>query len=93
MKEVNYYVIGGQYYQYCYGGSASLLGAKQIAAKHDEHWDNWQGWHRPKIYAACDCFLADTQFNGEQMIHKPEAVPVEVYDMDRKKWVAGNRED
>ena len=88
MKALNYYVIGGQYHFYCYGGSPSLRGAKLIAAKHDEHWDNWQGWHRPGIYAAEDCVLADTEFYGEQMVPKPGTFPVATYDMDLKRWKA-----
>lgn len=87
-NKINFYVIGGQYAQYNYGGSETLRGAKLIAAKHDEYWDNWQGWHRPCIYAAEDCFLANTQFNGEQMIHKREAIPVAEYDMERKSWIS-----
>jgi hypothetical protein len=87
MKMKKYQVIGGQYYQFNYGESDTLRGAKQIAAKHDEYWDNWQGWHRPSVYAAEDCVLADTQFHGEQMIHKPEALPIARYDMERKCWV------
>ena len=86
MKKANYYIIGGQYYAYCYGSAETLLGAKRIAAKHDEYWDNWQGWHRPKIYRAEDCVLADTQFHGEQMIPDDGAYPVAVYDMERKTW-------
>lgn len=27
MKEINYYVIGGQYAAYCHGGTKTLLGA------------------------------------------------------------------
>lgn len=50
-----YQVIGGQYEQHWYGESDSLHGAKVIAGKHKEYWDNWQGWHTPKIYAAEDC--------------------------------------
>ena len=88
MKPLNYYVIGGQYHAYCYGGSPSLLGAKQMAAKHDEYWDNWQGWHRPSIYAAEDCVLADSQFYGEQMVPKPGTFPVATYDMEQKRWKA-----
>ena len=84
-KIINYYVIGGQYEQYCYGGSETLHGAKLIAAKHDEYWDNWQGWNRPAIYKAEDCIMANT-FYGEQMVHKPEAFPVATYDMTRKRW-------
>lgn len=45
-----YQVIGGQYESYWYGESDSLHGAKCIATKHEEYWDNWQGFHKPKIY-------------------------------------------
>ena len=89
MKKINFYVIGGQYSSYCYGGSISLLGAKQMAAKHDEYWDNWQGWHRPNVFAAEDCVLAETQFYGEQMVPKPGTFPVATYDMDQKRWKQG----
>ena len=88
MKKVNYYVIGGQYASYCYGGSETLLGAKRIAGKHEEHWDNWQGWRRPKIYAAEDCELA-TNFYGEQMVPKADANPVARYDSSTGAWVSG----
>ncbi len=50
-----YQVIGGQYEPYWYGESDSLHGAKIIAGKNKEYWDNWQGWHTPKIYKAEDC--------------------------------------
>lgn len=53
-KEVKYYVIGGQYESYCYGGTPTLIGAKRLATKNMEYWDNWQGWHKPGIYAAED---------------------------------------
>lgn len=33
MKENKYYVIGGQYEYYCYGGTPTLLGAKNPAAE------------------------------------------------------------
>lgn len=85
-KKANYYIIGGQYYFYCYGSAETMTGAKRIAGKHDEYWDNWQGWHRPSIYKAEDCILADTQFHGEQMIPAEGAHPVAVYDMDHKMW-------
>lgn len=54
MKQINYYVIGGQYETYCYGGTPTLIGAKRLATKNMEYWDNWQGWHKPKIYKADD---------------------------------------
>lgn len=86
MKTINYYVIGGQYEQYCYGGAETLLAAKRLAAKNEEHWDNWAGWHRPAIYAAADCVPATSRFFGEQMIHTERATPVAVYDMTRRVW-------
>lgn len=49
-----YYVIGGQYASYCYGGAPTLTGAKRLASKSVEYWDNWQGWHVPSIYSAED---------------------------------------
>lgn len=54
MKQINYYVIGGQYESCCYGGTPTLIGAKRLATKNMEYWDNWQGWHKPKIYKAED---------------------------------------
>ena len=40
MKQINYYVIGGQYETYCYGGTPTLIGAKRLATKNMEYWDN-----------------------------------------------------
>ena len=54
MKKINYYVIGGQYESICYGGTPTLIGAKRLATKNEEYWDNWQGWHKPRIYQAED---------------------------------------
>lgn len=54
MKMINYYVIGGQYETCCYGGTPTLIGAKRMATKCMEYWDNWQGWHKPNIYKAED---------------------------------------
>lgn len=45
-----YQIIGGQYESIWYGESDSLLGAKQIASRHVEAWDNYQSWNTPKIY-------------------------------------------
>ena len=50
----NYYIIGGQYETCCYGASDTLRGAKCIATRNREYWDNWQGWHKPRIYRAED---------------------------------------
>ena len=54
MKKNNFYVIGGQYEYTCYGGTPTLIGAKRLATKNSEYWDNWQGWHTPAIYKAED---------------------------------------
>ena len=54
MKKDNFYVIGGQYESCCYGGAPTLIGAKRLANKNEEFWDNWQGWHTPRIYHADD---------------------------------------
>ena len=53
-KEIKYYVIGGQYETCCYGGTPTLPGAKRLATRSAEYWDNWQGWHKPAIYRAED---------------------------------------
>ena len=90
MKKVNYYVIGGQYQSYCYGGCETLLGAKRNARKHEENWDNWQGWHTPAIYAAEDCREVEN-FYGAQIAPIPGRYPVAVYDSDSKRWADGKR--
>lgn len=60
MKKVNkFYVIGGQYEPYCYGGAPTLIGAKRLATKNEEYWDNWQGWHKPLIYRAEDTEIVE----------------------------------
>ena len=61
MKKNNYYVIGGQYESYCYGGAPTLIGAKRLANKNMEYWDNWQGWHTPRIYKAEDTVVIESR--------------------------------
>ena len=78
MKQYKYCVIEGQYASYCYGCTPTLLGAKRLAGRHDEHWDNWQGWHRPKIYRIEDTVIIHN-FYGEQRAPKQWAEPVAVY--------------
>ena len=63
-KAVNFYVIGGQYRPICYGGTPTLIGAKRLANKCAEYWDNWQGWKTPPIYRAEDTEIAE---NGERV--------------------------
>jgi hypothetical protein len=77
-----YQVIGGQYEQHWYGESDSFHGAKVIAGKNKEYWDNWQGWHTPSIYLAEDCTEIEahgrvTVPDGQMVItHSQEARPV-----------------
>ncbi|MBO5969205.1 MAG: hypothetical protein J6S14_11990 [Clostridia bacterium] len=85
-----YYVIGGQYEFYNYGGSDTILGAKRLAKKNIEYWDNWQGWHIPKIYRGVDCSLLEN-FYGEQIIPTHSATPFAVHN--GKKWVMNMEED
>lgn len=59
-KENNYYVIGGQYESCCYGGTPTLIGAKRLANKNREYWDNWQGWYIPAIYKAEDTEIIES---------------------------------
>lgn len=75
MKKNNYYVIGGQYASFCYGGTPTLIGAKRLARKSAEYWDNWQGWHIPDIYRAED--VRDiTNFYGDTKAPTDGAMPV-----------------
>ena len=80
-----YQVIGGQYEYQWYGESDSLRGAKIIAGKHKEYWDNWQKWHTPRIYKAEDCkkiVCKDyiTHYDGEELIiPKAYALPIVTY--------------
>lgn len=47
---MKYRVIGGQYQVVYYGETDNLHAAKCLATKNLEYWDNWQGWHYPRIY-------------------------------------------
>lgn len=90
-NKIKYYVIGGQYNAYCYGGCATLLGAKRIAGRHLEYWDNWQGWHAPKIYRAEDCEMRDDPY-GRYSCMMPKAGTMACafawYDNGRLIWEA-----
>lgn len=72
MKE--YIVIGGQYEAICYGESDTLTGAKRLASKNVEYWDNWQGWHVPNIYRAED--VRELESSGR--ITTPDGVSIVV---------------
>ena len=77
-----YQVIGGQYEQHYYGESDTIRGAKCIATRNREYWDNWQGWHTPRIYKAEDVQVIishgriTTPDGWEVLVPKPDAVPV-----------------
>lgn len=75
MKKNNFAIIGGQYASYCYGFTPTLIGAKRLARKNLEYWDNWQGWHAPKIYKIEDVEKV-TNFYGETYAPKYWALPV-----------------
>lgn len=85
MKEINYYVIGGQYMDINYGGTETLLGAKRLATKCTEYWDNFQGWHKPRVFKAEDCVLGKSYF-GTNLYPKANAVPVASWSEYKKKW-------
>lgn len=90
MNETNkceYYVIGGQYVFHAYGSAPTLLGAKRLAAKNVEYWDNWQGWHVPAIYRAEDVREV-VNFYGEDFAPREGACPVAVarYVNGRAVW-------
>lgn len=84
-----YAVIGGQYAYFCYGFSDTLHGAKMIATKNVEYWDNWQGWHTPKIYKAEDVIKGENFF-GTAYCPKEGACPVAI--KIGGKWYDGRGE-
>lgn len=85
MKEIKYYVIGGQYADFNHGGAYTLEGAKRLATKYKEHWDNFYGWHKPRIFKANDCEIG-TNFFGENYYPKANAVPEASWNPYTRKW-------
>lgn len=73
-----YQVIGGQYEYYWYGESDSLHGAKIIAGKNKEYWDNLQGWHTPSIYLAKD--VEEVESQGRITTHDGTTIRVPVFE-------------
>ena len=70
--KAQYCVFGGQYRDYCCGERETLLGAKRLAGKSMEYWDNWQGLHIPKIYKIEDTEIVS--LDGESVrVPKPGA--------------------
>lgn len=87
-----YQVIGGQYESCWYGEADTLRGAKQIASRNREYWDNWQGWHTPRIYLADDCAVIEckgwiTKDDGQEtIIPQKGALPIAI--KTNGKWIA-----
>lgn len=82
----NFVVIGGQYQTYCYGAYKTLRGAMAAATRNKELWDNWQGWHTPKVYAARDCKYVDAgHFAPSGLYPVGDALPVAWHDGER--WI------
>ena len=75
MKKQNFAIIGGQYVAFCYGFTPTLTGAKRLARKNMEYWDNWQGWHAPIIYKAEDVVKV-VNIYGETYAPKDGSLPV-----------------
>lgn len=72
MKEQkNYYVIGGQYLYLCHGTASTLIGAKRLATKCVEYWENCQSFRYPKIYEAKD-IQEITSFDNECSTYVPK---------------------
>jgi len=85
-KEINYYVIGGQYASFNHGGARTLLGAKRLATKNMEYHDNWVGWVKPSIYKAEDCEMGSS-FYGRDMYPKYGAEAVAMWNQETKRWI------
>lgn len=86
-KEINYYVIGGQYAAYNHGGTRTLLGAKRLATKCEEYHDNWVGFVKPSIFRAEDCEWA-SNFFGSDYYPKRNAIPVASWNEYTHRWEA-----
>ena len=74
-----YVVVGGQYQHVVYGDFDSLLSAKRCATKHEEYWDNWQGWHKPDIYDSDDC--------NEDGYPNWNTAPLYTWDAYDNRWI------
>lgn len=88
----NFQVFGGQYESHYYGESDSLRGARLIASRNREYWDNWQGWHTPRIYLSAD--VREVESRGRIttpdgiIIRVPvSSVPFSVRDEKTGRWM------
>lgn len=55
----------------------SFRGAKVIAGRNKEYWDNRQGWHMPEFYLAEDCKQIITEGKGTI----PAGLPIVIHIM------------
>lgn len=78
-----YQVIGGQYESSWIGESDSLHGAKILATRNMEYWDNWQGWHKPCIYRAEDVEIVKSYGR----ICTPDGWDIRVTKFGARPWV------
>lgn len=81
-KKMNYAVIGGQYEMHYYGACETLIGAKRIATRNEEYWDNWQGWHKPVIYAFEDTYEWETK----GMITYRDGIKIRIPKYGAREW-------
>ena len=91
-KKNQYVVIGGQYQCYDHGCTPTLLGAKRLATKSAEYWDNWQGWHVPAVYRLEDAHLVEN-FYGTVYAPNHDARPVALYDDKKGRWLTQDELD
>ena len=86
---MKYYIIGGQYESHCYGCSETLRGAKAMASRNKEYWDNLQGWHTPRIYT--EDAVQEIESKGRITSRDGETIIVPAGDCawyhDGKEWV------
>ena len=86
---MKYYIIGGQYESHCYGYSETLRGAKAMASRTKEYWDNFQGWHTPRIYT--EDAVKEIESKGRITSMDGETIIVPVGDCawyhDGKEWI------
>ena len=82
MKNNNFYVIGGRYRYVNHGGTKTLLGAKRLATKNEEYWDNWKGWRKPDIFKASDCYFD----KDGRCFPVAGAIPYMVWNRYTKEW-------
>lgn len=89
--EEKFAVIGGQYERHFYGTADTLHKAKLLATRNQEYWDNWQGWHTPRIYRMEDCKKITTSGwitvpDGQEII-VPEVWASPFMIREGKRWV------